>query len=92
MVTFYRFPKEHWRHLSTTNVVESPFAAVRMRTDAAKRYKKVAHAAALIWKILMIAEKKFRRLNVPRLLEDVHQVKKFVDRVAVKKGNGRLAA
>ncbi len=37
MVTFYRFPREHWKHLRTTNVVESPFAAVRLRTDAAKR-------------------------------------------------------
>ena len=92
MVTFYRFPKEHWRHLRTTNVVESPFAAVRLRTDAAKRYKKVAHAEALIWKILMIAEKKFRRLNAPHLLEEVYKGKKFVDGVAVKKVNGRLAA
>lgn len=37
MVTFYRFPQEHWKHLRTTNVVESPFAALRLRTDAAKR-------------------------------------------------------
>jgi len=44
MVSFSHFPKEHWRHLRTTNVVESPFAAVRLRTDAAKRYKKVVHA------------------------------------------------
>ena len=65
MVTFYRFPQDHWIHLRTTNVVESPFAAVRLRTDAARRYKKVANAEALIWKILMIAEKKFRRLNSP---------------------------
>ena len=34
MVTFYRYPQEHWRHLRTTNVVESPFAALRLRTDA----------------------------------------------------------
>jgi len=65
MVTFYRFPKDHWIHLGTTNPVESPFSAVRLRTDAARRYKKVANAEALIWKILMIAEKKFRRLNSP---------------------------
>jgi len=92
MVTFYRFPKEHWRHLRTTNPVESPFAAVRLRTDAAKRYKKVTAAEALIWKILMIAEKKFRRLNAPELMEEVYQGKKFVDGVAVKKVNRRLAA
>ncbi len=65
MVTFYRFPKDHWIHLRTTNVVESPFSAVRLRTDAARRYKDVANAEALIWKILTIAEKKFRRLNSP---------------------------
>ena len=41
MVTFYDFPKEHWGHLRTTNPVESPFAALRLRTDAAKRYKRV---------------------------------------------------
>jgi transposase-like protein len=92
MVTFYRFPKEHWRHLRTTNVVESPFASVRLRTDAAKRYKKVAHAEALVWKILLIAEKKFRRLNAPHLLEEVYKGRKFVDGVVVKKINGRLAA
>jgi len=40
MVTYYDFPKEHWKHLRTTNPVESPFAAVRLRTDAGKRYKK----------------------------------------------------
>ena len=50
MVTFYDFPEAHWQHLRTTNVVESPFASVRLRTDAAKRYKKVANATALIWR------------------------------------------
>jgi transposase-like protein len=50
MVTFYNFPKEHWRHLRTTNPVESPFAGLRVRTDAAKRYKKVDNATAVIWK------------------------------------------
>ncbi len=34
-----------WPYLRTTNVVESPFAAVRLRTDAAKRYKRVVNAA-----------------------------------------------
>ena len=42
MLTFFDFPKRHWRHLRTTNVVESPFASVHLRANAAKRYKKVA--------------------------------------------------
>ncbi len=52
LVTFYQFPREHWPHLRTTNVVESPFATVRLRTTAAKRFKKVENATALIWKML----------------------------------------
>jgi len=84
MVTFYRFPQDHWTHLRTTNPVESPFSAVRLRTDAAKRYKKVVNAEALIWKILMIAEKKFRRLNSPELLEAVHRGQQFVDGIALE--------
>jgi transposase-like protein len=54
MVTFFDFPREHWKHLRTTNPVESPFAAVRLRTDAGKRYKKVANATALIWRLLSL--------------------------------------
>jgi putative transposase len=72
MVTFYQFPKEHWKHLRTTNVVESPFAALRLRTDAAKRYKKVENATVVIWKMLMLAERRFRRLNAPEKLMQVY--------------------
>ena len=71
MVTFYVFPREHWKHLRTSNPVESPFAAVRLRTAAAKRFKKVENATAVIWKTLLIAEKTFRRLDAPELLADV---------------------
>ena len=39
MVAFYDFPEDHWKHLRTTNVVESPFAALRLRTTAAKRFQ-----------------------------------------------------
>ena len=80
MVTFYRFPKEHWKHLRTTNVVESPFAALRLRTDAAKRYRKTENATAVIWKMLMMAEQRFRRLDGPEKLElvylgiDLHEI------------------
>ena len=72
MVTFYRFPQEHWRHLRTTNVVESPFAGLRLRTDAAKRYKKVENAMAVIWKMLLLAEQRFHRLDAPEKLMQVY--------------------
>ena len=79
MVTFYDFPEAHWQHLRTTNVVESPFASVRLRTDAAKRYRKVANATALIWRVLMVAEKRFRKLNAPHLMTDVYAGELFED-------------
>ena len=83
MVTFYQFPKEHWRHLRTTNIVESPFAALRLRTGAAKRFKKVANATAVIWKMLMLAEKRFRKLDAPDRLKQVFAGIQFKDGVEV---------
>lgn len=72
LVAYYAFPKEHWRHLRTTNVIESPFDAVRLRTSAAKRFKKVENATALIWKLLLVVEQHFRRLNTPHLCAEVY--------------------
>jgi transposase-like protein len=72
LVAYYDLPKDHWTHLRTSNIVESPFASVRLRTGASKRYKKVEGASAMIWKLLMVAEKTFRRLRSPHLMEEVH--------------------
>jgi hypothetical protein len=52
---------------------------VRLRTDAAKRFKKVANATALIWKMMMVAQKRFRRIDAPELARDVHAGRQFVD-------------
>lgn len=79
LTTFYQFPQPHWQHLRTTNPVESPFAAVRLRTDAAKRFKKVAHATAVIWKMLMVAQQTFRRVKHPELMVEVYRGKKFLE-------------
>jgi transposase-like protein len=92
LVTFYAFPKEHWKHLRTTNVVESPFAAVRLRTAAAKRFKKVENATAVIWKTLLIAEQTFRRLDAPERLPEVAEGVVYVDGVREKRGNEEAAA
>lgn len=92
MTAFYDFPEKHWRHLRTTNVVESPFASVRLRTTAAKRFKRVDNATALIWRLLMVAEKRFRKLNAPHLLEAVYEGRRFEDGMPVPEGRRRVAA
>jgi len=84
LVAFYDFPQAHWKHLRTTNPIESPFAAVRLRTAAAKRYKKVENATAVIWKTLLIAERTFRRLDAPELLAEVAEGVAYVNGVRVK--------
>jgi putative transposase len=83
MLTYYQFPKEHWRHFRTTNVVESPFAAVRLRTSAAKRFNKVERATAIIWRLLQFAEKRFRKLNAPEQCRDVYRGVRYADGIEV---------
>ena len=92
LVTFYAFPTEHWKHLRTTNVVESPFAAVRLRTAAAKRFKKVENATAVIWKTLLVAEQSFRRLDAPELLPEVAEGVAYVNGERAKRGDEKAAA
>ena len=84
MVTFYDYPREHWQHLRTTNPVESPFASLRLRTDAAKRYKRVDRAIAVIWKMLTVVEKRFRRLNAPELMKVVYDGRKYEDGILMQ--------
>ena len=92
MVTFYNYPKQQWQHLRTTNPVESPFSALRLRTDAARRFKKVANARAVIWKMLLVAEKRFRRLKTPHLMKEVYQGVQYVNGVQVNSVTQEKAA
>lgn len=92
MVTFYDFPQEHWRHLRTSNVIESPFAALRLRTDAAKRFRKVESATAVIFKLLLVAERSFRRLTAADLAKEVFLGVKFVNGVRAKDKSREAAA
>jgi len=92
MVTFYRFPKDHWRHLRTSNAIESPFAFLRLRTDAAKRFKKVENATAVIYKMFLVAERRFRKLNSPELLKEVFLGVTFHNGMPVKRQQTEAAA
>jgi transposase-like protein len=63
LVTFYDFPAEHWRHLRTSNVVESVFAGVRLRTTVAKRARVRENALYLVFKIVERLAGSWRPLN-----------------------------
>jgi transposase-like protein len=70
-LTFYQFPEQHWSHLRTTNVVESPFAGVRLRTNAAKRFKKTKSGVCLVHQVLLRLSQSWRRLKAAHLCSQV---------------------
>ena len=70
-LTFHRFPEAHWSHLRTTNVVESPFASVRLRTNAAKRFKKTKSGVYLVHQVMLRLEQTWRRLISAHLCSTV---------------------
>jgi transposase-like protein len=71
LLTFYEFPAEHHRHLRTTNVIESPFASVRLRTDAAKRFRSARSGTHLVFKIMESCEKRWQKISHPEKLKEV---------------------
>jgi putative transposase len=71
LVAYYDYPQAHWVHLRTSNPVESPFASARLRTSAAKRFKRTENATAMLWKLLMVAESRFRKVHAPELMAKV---------------------
>ena len=81
LLTFFAFPAEHWMHLRTTNVIESPFATVRLRqrvtTGAGSRTKGLLMAD----KWLDMAQRRWRRLNAAHLLPLVRAGVVFIDGV-----------
>lgn len=79
LTTYYDFPREHWKHLRTSNVVESPFSRVRLRTTASRRFKSRVNATCLIWKTMMIAEMRFRKLDAPELVAKVVDGTRYED-------------
>jgi transposase-like protein len=71
LLTFFEFPVEHARHLRTTNVIESPFAAVRLRTNAARRFKTARSGLHLVFKLLERCAQNWQRISFPEKLKEV---------------------
>jgi transposase-like protein len=67
-IAFYEFPGEHWRHLRTTNPIESVFAPVRARTDITKGPGSRQAGLAIIFKLMEAAEGRWRKLTGAHLV------------------------
>ena len=79
LLTFFDFPAEHWIHLRTTNPIESPFATVKARTRKTKGAGSRKAGLAMAFKLLLAAEKHWRRINAPHLVALVQVSVKFPD-------------
>jgi putative transposase len=68
LLTFFDFPAEHWHHWRTTNPVESPFSTVRLRQRVTKGAGPRMKGLVMAYKLLVMAEARWRKLNAPHLL------------------------
>ena len=79
MLTFFDFPAEHWKHLRTSNPIESAFSTVRLRQRVTKGAGTRTKALTMAFKLLDMAQKRWRRLNGSHLLPLVRAGATFVD-------------
>jgi len=92
LLAFYDFPAEHWKHLRTTNPIESTFATVRHRTVRAKGCLSNKTALAMIFKLAQAAEKSWRRLDGHNQLPKLIQGVKFIDGIEAVRQQPQAAA
>lgn len=79
LLTFYDFPAEHWKHIRTTNPIESTFSTVRLRTDKVRSCFSSKTVVTMAFKLCQCAEKRWQRLHSHKQLAKVIKGVKFID-------------
>jgi putative transposase len=92
LLAFYDFPAEHWKHLRTTNVIESSFATIRHRTVRSKGCLSNKTALAMIFKLAEAAERSWRRLDGHNQLPKLILGARFADGIEVVRSQAQAAA
>jgi transposase-like protein len=92
LLAFYDFPAEHWKHLRTTNPIESTFATVRHRTIRSRGCLSNKTALAMIFKLAQAAEKSWHRLRGYDQLPKVICGVKFNNGIEVVRSQAQTAA
>lgn len=92
LLTYYDFPREHWKSLKTTNPIESPFDQVRLRTRAARRMRTARTGLYLVFKLVRQAQNRWRRIDAPHLISRVLDGVKFANGIEVMSSKKGVAA
>ncbi len=79
LLTFYDFPAEHWKHIRTTNAIESTFATVKNWTRKTKGCLNRKTALSMVYKLMMSAKKKWRKLDGKNRLPEIISGVEFKD-------------
>lgn len=79
LLTYFDYPAAHWVHLRTTNAVESPFSTVKQRLKQTRGAGSREAGLAMVFKLLLQAQEKWRKLNSAYLLPAVHMGMQFPD-------------
>ena len=90
-LAFYALPAEPWRHIRTTNPIESRFATVRLRTQRARNGGSRDTTLA-IYKLLETAQKRWKRIRGFNLLTLVVNNVQFKDGEQVMEQSDRNVA
>src|SRR6476661_8208531 len=92
LLAFYDFPAEHWKHVRTSNPIESTFATVRLRTDKTRGCLSRQTALAMVFKLAKSAERHWRRLDGSERLGQLIQGIRFQDGEPVQAAEDQAAA
>jgi transposase-like protein len=79
LLTFYDFPAEHWRHIRTTNPIESTFSTVRLRTNKVRGCFSSKTVVTMAFKLCQCAQKRWQRLHSHKQLAKVIRGVNFID-------------
>jgi transposase-like protein len=92
LLTHFDFPVQHWIHLRTTNVIESTFATVRLRTNTTTGAGSRSAGLAMAYKLLDAAQARWRCVNAPDLVALVRAEATSVDAVVIEPEDQQYAA
>ena len=85
LLTHFAFPAEHWGHLRTTNPIESTFATVKLRQRVTQGAGSRTAGLTMTFKLLTMAQQRWRRLNAPHLVAQVRAGTRFRDGLRVER-------
>ena len=90
LLTYYDFPAKHWLHIRSTNVIESTFATVRLRTDKTRGCLSRDTGLAMVFKLMQSAQKRWNRLHGSHHMADIIRGVNFRNGIATENKHNHI--